>query len=289
MSSELSGTENTIVGVVASTIVGLTLQPTVYFKNAKQQNLPLTLDPRKMYRGIGPSLANEVGQMGLQFAAAGTMKKIFPATSSGEFAAAAGAGALVALFAAPCELLMIQQQRHNLSLLATPVQVVRDYGMRTFLGRGLGLCMLRDAISVGGMLGATPVCHRFLLDAWSTPSTDASEGATAHDAKAATTTGREATAVMLASMLGGTFGACLSQPFDVAKTCMQGDLGRATYGGALETMRALVRDGGVGRLFSGVEWRTVNIIMTVWIANECLLRLPPHVKVFTRHEDAVRV
>ena len=34
-------------------------------------------------------------------------------------------------------------------------------------------------------------------------------------------------------------------------------------------------EGGVSRLFDGCFWRTVNICGTVWIANECLHRLPP--------------
>jgi hypothetical protein len=43
-------------------------------------------------------------------------------------------------------------------------------------------------------------------------------------------------------------------------------------------MRALLRDGGIARLYHGATWRTVNITATVWIANECSLRLPKHIR-----------
>ena len=39
---------------------------------------------------------------------------------------------------------------------------------------------------------------------------------------------------------------------------------------------------GGPRLLSGVEWRTANIVVTVWIANECLRLLAPLVTAFTR-------
>ena len=78
MSSEMTESENTIVGSSAAFIIGVSLQPTVYAKNARQQGLPLTLDPRLLYRGIGPSLANEMGQLGLQFCATGILKRVVP-------------------------------------------------------------------------------------------------------------------------------------------------------------------------------------------------------------------
>jgi len=276
MSTELTESENTFLGGSAAVVICFSLQPTVYAKNARQQGLPLTLDPRVLYRGIGPSLANEVAQMSLQFGAAGSIKRVVPSSPSGEVAAACGAGALVALVASPLELMMIQQQLHGASMLATPWHVMRDHGVRALLGRGLGLAMVRDAFSVGGMLGATPVCHRWLTGVLvPTPGDD-------RGAAGASSLGREALASMLASMLGGTFGALLSHPFDVAKTCMQGDLERVRYGGSFETCRALVREGGLARLLSGVEWRTANLVATVWIANEFLVRLPPYLMAFTR-------
>ena len=34
----------------------MALQPTIYWKNAAQQGLPFTADPRVLYRGLGAAL-----------------------------------------------------------------------------------------------------------------------------------------------------------------------------------------------------------------------------------------
>ena len=63
---------------------------------------------------------------------------------------------------------------------------------------------------------------------------------------------------------------------------MQGDLERRQYGTAAEATRALLKEGGVSRLFAGVGWRTFNITATVYIAHECCERLPPYITALTR-------
>ena len=150
-------------------------------------------------------------------------------------------------------------------MLATPLQILRTHGVVTLASRGLGMAMARDSIYVGGMLGATPICHRWLI------SHAGSDGGSS-----SVSAGREALASLVASMLGGIFGALLSHPLDVAKTCMQGDLQRLRYGGNIESLMTLAREGGASRLYTGAAWRTVNITATVWIANECSLRLPKY-------------
>ena len=239
MSADLTEHENAIIGGTAAFVETIILQPTIFAKNAVAQRIPLTLDPRVLYRGIGPALANEMGQLGLQFGAAGALKRTFPQGAAGEVAAASTAGVIIALFASPCELLMIQQQRFGTGLLATPVHVLREHGWMTMFGRGLGLAMTRDAIYVGGMLGATPVINRWLLGG---DSGSTSGGAT--DSQSASAL---ALASMAASIFGGIFGAVLSHPLDVVKTCMQGDLQRATYGGVGDTLRVLLQEGGYSR------------------------------------------
>jgi len=191
---------------------------------------------------------------------------------------------------------MIQQQRFGASMVATCAEVVRRHGLfGGGLYRGLGLAMLRDSIYVGGMLGATPLVHRRLAQGIpavvSDPVGDPSvggDGATAdgwrdappgHATPSTASFGSTADAALIslaASMIGGVVGALLSHPLDVAKTCMQGDLPRTQYAGSIASLRRLVRDGGLPRLYHGATWRTINITATVWIANECSLRLPPY-------------
>ena len=46
-------------------------------------------------------------------------------------------------------------------------------------------------------------------------------------------------------------GGVLSHPFDVVKTCMQGDMAQASYGSTLATARTLLAKGGYGRFLDG--------------------------------------
>ena len=64
MSHELSDAENVGVGVGAALIESLLLQPTLYWKNARAQGLPFTMNPRVVYRGTFTSILNEMQMMG---------------------------------------------------------------------------------------------------------------------------------------------------------------------------------------------------------------------------------
>jgi hypothetical protein len=57
---------------------------------------------------------------------------------------------------------------------------------------------------------------------------------------------------------------------------MQGDLAQARYKGVAASYKVLWKEGGIRRLFSGCFWRSFNIVGTVYIANECRMRLPIH-------------
>ena len=48
----LSDIENCAIGVTCGVADVLLLQPTNYWKNAAQQNLPFTLNPTLLYRGV---------------------------------------------------------------------------------------------------------------------------------------------------------------------------------------------------------------------------------------------
>lgn len=64
MSKNLTEYENAALGVTAAFIEGIMLQPSLYWKNAKAQGLPFTLNPRVIYRGTAASLYNEMQMMG---------------------------------------------------------------------------------------------------------------------------------------------------------------------------------------------------------------------------------
>ena len=52
---QLNESENTRLGIASGLIEVTCMQSTNYLKNAKQQGLPFTLDPRKLYRCGAPA------------------------------------------------------------------------------------------------------------------------------------------------------------------------------------------------------------------------------------------
>jgi len=261
--------ENVILGAVSASCGSVILQPTLYWKNAAAQGLPFTMRPSVLFRGCGVNLIKESSEMALQFAAAGRMKSGGGGgaiSALREMGGAIGGGAVGALLVTPFECVMIQQQLHGTSLLKTPAAVARSFGVFSGgLYRGLGLAAGRDAIYVGGMLGLTPLVRRHLVEERGVSDTAAS---------------------LVAAVVGGVAGGVLSHPWDVVKTCMQGDLERKTHGGAINTLRNLMRDGGWAALFRGVGWRTLNITLTVFIAGEVCERMPRYLTPLTRGSAA---
>lgn len=249
--------------VSAALIEGLILQPTVYWKTAKAQRLPFTLDPRLLYRGTGASIFNECQMMGIQFGLTGHFQRYISQavrSDSGpvfsllsrheELVSAAFGGCFAALFASPVELVMIQQQLFGGRLVDVPRRIVREYGVLSRgLWRAVGVAAVRDTIYVCGMLGVTPVAQLYLQHKHGFDP---------------------GSAAVSASVVGGIIAAVPSHPLDVVKTCMQGDLLQKEYTTASQTLRSLWQQGGLQRVFAGCLWRTINIVSTVYIANLCM-------------------
>jgi len=258
MSTKLSDTQNVIVGVLAAFIEAVLLQPTLYWKNARANNLPFTLNPKKLYRGTAASIFNECQMMGLQFGVTSHLQKMFYVGGGGkginELVAATGGGMITAAFASPVELVMVQQQLFGGNALAVPASLYAKYGFSTTgLMRGVGPAICRDAIYVGAMLGLTPMLQRYIEQTYKQSP---------------------AVASLFASLMGGVIAAIPSHPFDIVKTCMQGDMKQEKYKSATDTFKRLLREGGARRVFAGGFWRTFNITATVFIANESANRLP---------------
>lgn len=262
MSIDLTEGQNFVLGTVAAFLEAVLLQPTLYWKNAANQGLPFTLKPEVVYRGAAASIFNEMQMMGLQMMMTGIMKKIVMGddphsklTKSQEIYSAAIGGTVTSIFTCPVELVMIQQQVHGRSIFETPRMLVKQHGwMAGGLFRGLGATAGREFVYVGAMLGVTPTIQRTLVEKY-----DVSMGM----------------AGLYASTIGGVVASIPSHPFDVIKTCMQGDAEQMRYKGFRHTVRALWREGGARRFLHGAGWRTANIIATVYVANECRVRLEP--------------
>ena len=72
----LSDVENCVLGVTAGAVEAVATQPLQYFKNARQQGLPFTLNPRLLYRGVGASAVNDGSMVGFQFLLVGMTQKL---------------------------------------------------------------------------------------------------------------------------------------------------------------------------------------------------------------------
>ena len=134
----------------------------LYCKNATQQKLPLTLDPRVLYRGIGVSVGNMVLITGAQFPLTGMVSRALTGgvdrslDKSEKIAAGFAGGAISGLICAPMELIMIQQQRKGTAMLSAAANIVRERGVLT-LFRGLETSCGREGLFTAGYLGMGPV------------------------------------------------------------------------------------------------------------------------------------
>lgn len=251
MSGDLSELENVGVGAVASGIQAVILQPTIYWKNASQQGLPFTMNPKMLYRGMGASLMNEMGQMGLQFGMTGYLRKVFGSDGfQSELGTAVVGGALIGPYASLCECTMIQQQRFGGSLFGTPVRIMKEFGLRG-LFRGVSGTIIRDGLYVGGLLGTTPMLHEYLIR---------EQGWNEHAAES------------FSSISSGLFVGVATAPLDAVSTTMKGDLSQRT--GFLEIFSSRCKS-GMSVLFAGGFWRAINIAGTIFIANAARVRIEP--------------
>lgn len=249
----LSPLQNASLGAIAGTIEVIILQPMLYCKNATQQKLPLTLDLRVLYRGIGVSVSNMIVITGVQFPLTGAVSRLItggqprPLTEREKIGAAFSGGAISGLVCAPMELIMIQQQRFGATLVDAASRIVRERGVLS-LFRGLETSCGREGLFTAGYLGMGPVFADMMQRNY---------GVSAGTANFAGAAG------------AGVIAATLSHPLDTIKTCMQGDIERATYSDFVGTARTLLQQEGLGRFFNGWTFRTTRMICAIWLIGQC--------------------
>ena len=227
------------------------LQPINFWKNSAQQGIGFTLNPKMLYRGILPNMANMGSCTMLQFAAGGWIKKQFTGGASRALAAreellsGLGAGMLSATFGSPLELTMIQQQRKGGSLPAVFMAILRQN-----IARGFVATAIREGMWTVGYLSIPPLIRVELMSRF--PSVFDSDDK----------------ARVPGALLGALFACYLSHPVDTIKTCMQGDMERKTYGSFSETSRALYADGGVTAFYRGAAFRYGRMFIAVFLIDK---------------------
>ena len=258
MSTKLSGLQNAHVGVTVGVVEVLCCQPLNYCKNMRQQGLPLTIDPRKLYRGLGAAALNMGSCTMIQFAVGGWLKKLVLGDgreegrlrTHDEMGIGFAAGVVSAFAGSPLTLIMIQQQVRG----GRSVDTMRRISTPHNFYRGFVGVAMREGLWTCGYLSFPPVFIRTLRESYPERFDT--------DAKAR----------IPAALLGGLFACYLSHPFDTVKTCMQGDIERRTYGTFTETARKISEDGFTA-FYRGSSFRYGRMVCAVYLIDSLQVRI----------------
>lgn len=206
MSAKLNELQNATVGMTVGCIEVLCLQPLNYCKNMVQQGMPLSADPRKLYRGVGANCVNMGSCTMIQFAVGGSLKNYVSSSSSTgskkkltplqEMGCGIGAGVTSAFVGCPLELVMIQQQGKGGNTLST----IKSIAVPNHVLRGWTGTAVREGLWTCGYLSIPPIVRGFLMDKYPEKFDT------------------EAKARVPAALLGGLFACYLTHPFDTIKT-----------------------------------------------------------------------
>lgn len=248
MSTRLNEFQNATVGMTVGVIEVACLQGFNYAKNMVQQGLPLTLDPRKLYRGVGANMVNMGSCTMIQFAVGGALRRTVSGgdnekrlTLTQEMACGIGAGTVSALAGSPLELIMIQQQRKGGNVIST----IGNLASPALISRGFIGAAVREALWTCGYLSIPPIVRRHLLENF--PDTFKTN----------------AEARVPAALLGGLFACYLTHPFDTIKTCMQGDIERKKYGTLTETAKTIYGESKIPGFYRGATFRYGRMVIAV--------------------------
>jgi len=257
---KLDENENIRLGIAAGAIDAVLTQPLQYWKNAFQQGLPFTMNPKLLCRGTGASVCNMGTTTGFQFVTSGFYQKLITGGADQkmsygqEVAAASLGGASSGPICAFLELVMIQQQRFGGNLLGTPLRLVREHGASSLL-RGCVPTIGREGIYCAGYLGIVPVTQRFFTEQYGLNPNYGN---------------------FLGAVSGGLVCVAISQPLDTAKTCMQGDVEKKKYKSLTHTLQTLIKEyGSVKAIYRGYWWRSAYVICEFLILDNVKKRLAP--------------
>ena len=254
----LTGLENVALGSVTGVMSKSVNYPFLSWKNTVQQGLPISFNPRIVYRGLPMACMNLGGTNAVQFGTTGFFQKMLASFGWAQRDVTIGGAFLGGLASGiPCsiwELCMIQQQRFGGSTLGTPAKFIAEHGYSS-LARGSTMTMGREAMFTMSMLGITPLIQQHLVE---------SSGV------------EQNTALAAGALTGAIFAGTITHPMDTIKTCMQGDLGQTKYTDITSTGRLLASEYGVVQgLFKGLSFRIALISTTFFLVNTFKQRLVP--------------
>eukprot|EP00887_Chlorella_sp_A99_P001559 scaffold8.g1559.t1 len=166
--SSVTPLEHTAIGAFAGLVEICIMMPTVAIKNALQEGRPVPRAPRELYRGLlmnsGAMLPITASQFGMNRLLEQSLKRgldIEELGSAGRIGVAMGAGSFSALFGAPAEFVVIQQQKSGRSLAAEARHIVAEHGLLKVY-KGLVPTVARESLYAAGYLGVCPMLREAL-------------------------------------------------------------------------------------------------------------------------------
>lgn len=262
---KLDSHENTLLGLATGPLALCIYQPFIFWKNTYAQlGEPFTMNPRKIYRGLGISAGLQGLVMSAQFAGVGVVKKALAGGNSNKlsdpqilFAGFCG-GASSGLVCAPQELLMIQQMQRGGNIVSTGQRIVSQFGIKTLLTHGLSTCAFREGFYCAGYLALAPIISRRIIESYDPQ-----------------TAGGKVSASLAGAAGGGVAAAVLSHPLDYIKTNMQSDVEQKRSKGVIQTIKVLHKAGGNKAFFNGLPWRCSAIVLATFVINGIKDQLAP--------------
>ena len=250
MSTDLSIYYNAQMGSFASTVEVLLQHPLITHKNSIQSNYKIS-SLRHIYKGVGINVITMAPLTSVQFAGFGYFnnitKNIFKQKHHRSIISSTVAGGLSGLIAGPAELFIVQQQKYNNKFLESYRNVRNKYGIsRCF--RGTLPCIFREAIYTCGYCSLTPLIEKKLI----TYSPN-------HFKQKSIKTS------ITASIAAGLVAGSVSHPFDTIKTYTQSHVNKKP----IPLIKNAIKKEGISFLFKGIIPRSIRIVGTFFIFNEC--------------------
>jgi hypothetical protein len=238
--------KSVLIGSGAGAAEVVVNQPTVFFKNALQQQKDVFSlvkeSPGLLYEGLGVNAVCMIPTTAAQIAVSTMLKGVMPDDDLKTAAARnALAGASSALLSNPSELVIINQQNRRTNARDTARNLYRQHGMSVGL-RGYIAKAGRDSVFCSGFLTAYPAVKEKIkqssgLDGFAS--------------------GLAATAVV------GPVTAVVSHPFDTISTRMQADASKKQFQGFFDTAKQVCKKEGVQSLLAGLLPRKARILVAI--------------------------
>lgn len=231
---------NLAIGFVVGAAEAYINHPLWALKTRLQTGLPLTLNPRVLYRGVFVHSASSIPLDTLQISLGRIIAERLPySLEINRFIGGLTGGAFASLISAPSELIMTRQQATGSSARTVVQAILRQQGPRGLLA-GFLPTLGRDSLFCGGFFAGVPILKKQLTE----------RGVS------------DVPASFIAGVAAGVTTALISHPFDTLKSRMQ----YASQPLSMRhTARAILQESGPLGFLDGLSMRTARVTSGIFL------------------------